>query len=75
MKNPQFLFGRKNITLFLAGLALILAGFTLMSGGSDPDPEVFNEGGLYGFQRITLAPILVLAGFVVEVFAIMKKPA
>ncbi len=72
--NPQFLFGKQNYMLFFGGIALIVLGFILMSGGASDDPNVFPADELYSFRRITLAPILVIAGFVVEIFAIMKKP-
>lgn len=45
-----------------------------MVGGKSADPNVFDPNEVYGFRRITLAPILIIAGFVVEIFAIMKKP-
>lgn len=64
--------GRKNYILILIGLGLIILGFILMSGSGNDDPERFNEA-IFSFRRITLAPILVLAGFVVEIFAIMKR--
>lgn len=68
-----FAFGRQNYRLLFIGLALILLGFILMIGGGSDDPNVFNEK-IFNFRRITLAPILVLAGYVIEIFAIMKKP-
>ena len=55
-----------------AGVLLIILGFILMTGGSSTDPNVFNEE-MYSFRRITLAPILILIGFGVEIVAIMKK--
>jgi hypothetical protein len=54
-------------------LGVILLGFVLMSGGGSDDPAVFNAG-MFSFRRITLAPILVIAGFVIEVVAIMHRP-
>ena len=69
-----FLFDKTNYYIMFAGLALILLGFLLMSGGKSTDPHVFNKEEIYSFRRITLAPILIIAGFVVEVVAIMKKP-
>jgi hypothetical protein len=48
-------------------------GFILMIGGGSKDPKVFNPA-IFNFQHITLAPILVLTGYVIEIFAIMKKP-
>ena len=65
-------FGRQNYIIVLIGLALIALGFILMIGGGSTDPDVFNEK-MFNFQRLTLAPILVLAGFVVEIVAIFWK--
>lgn len=72
--NALFLFDKTNYYIMFAGLALILLGFVLMSGGKSTDPHVFNKEEIYSFRRITLAPILIIAGFVVEVVAIMRKP-
>lgn len=69
----QFAFGRENYKWVLIGLALIVLGFVLMAGGGSENPEVFSKG-IFSFQRWTLAPMLVLAGYVVEIYAIMKKP-
>ena len=65
-------FGKQNYIIVLIGLALIALGFILMVGGGSSDPDVFNEK-MFDFQRITLAPILVLAGFIVEIVAIFWK--
>ncbi|KAF5064174.1 hypothetical protein DSECCO2_287040 [anaerobic digester metagenome] len=72
-KAMQFAFGRENYRLMLIGLAVIALGFILMVGGGSDDPYVFNEG-MFNFRRLTLAPLLILAGYVIEIFAIMKKP-
>ena len=72
-KTGAFAFGRENYILMIIGLALLAVGYMLMIGGNSDDPKVFNEE-VFSFRRITLAPILVLAGFVVEIFAIMKTP-
>ena len=66
-------FGHDNYLWVLIGIAFILIGFLLMIGGGSNDPDVFNEA-IFSFRRITLAPILVLIGFGVEIYAIMKKP-
>lgn len=71
---PAFLFDKENYIWMIGGIALILIGFMLMAGGKSPDPHKFNYDEIYSFRRITLAPIVILAGFVVEVFAIMRKP-
>ena len=69
----DFAFGKENYKLLLIGLALILVGFLLMIGGGSKDPNVFDDS-IFNFRRLTLGPVLVLAGYVVEIFAIMKKP-
>lgn len=66
-------FGRDNYLWVIIGIAFIFIGFLLMIGGGSDDPDVFNEA-IFSFRRITLAPILVLIGFGVEIYAIMKKP-
>jgi hypothetical protein len=67
------LFGKDNYKWMLIGLAFIAIGFILMSGGKSEDPNVFKPEEIYGFRRITLAPILIILGFCIEIFAIMKK--
>lgn len=62
-----------NYKLMLSGLAIIIIGYVLMTGGGSDDPNVFNEE-MFSFRRITLAPIVVLAGFGFEIYAIMYKP-
>jgi hypothetical protein len=71
-KGMQFAFGKINYILMIAGLAVLLLGFILMIGGGSENPDVFNEE-IFNFQRLTLAPILILAGFAIEIYAIMKK--
>lgn len=72
--GQAFLFGRDNYIIMLIGLAVIILGFVLMSGGKSADPNVFREDEIYSFRRITLAPFLVILGLVIEGYAIMKKP-
>jgi len=71
--TSDFAFGRMNYYLMFAGLAFILLGFILMIGGGSDDPDVFREDEIFSFRRITLAPILVLSGYVIEIFAILYK--
>lgn len=68
------LFSKENYKWMLIGLVVMVIGYFLMAGGKSADPNVFNDAEIYGFQRITLAPILIIAGLVIEIFAIMKKP-
>ena len=56
------------------GAVVITIGMFLMSGGGSTDPNVFNKDEVYSTTRITIAPILILAGLVIEVYAIFKKP-
>ena len=71
--NLDFAFGRENYILLFVGLAFLLVGYLLMIGGGSEDPNVFNDK-IFDFQRLTLSPILLIIGFVIEIFAIMKKP-
>lgn len=68
-----FVFGPMNYRLLIIGLVVIVIGFILMSGGKSDDPNVFNPE-VFSTTRITIAPMIVLIGFVIEGFAIMWKP-
>ena len=68
----DFVFKKKNYILLISGLVLILTGIFLMMGGESEDPNRFSEE-IFNFQRLTLAPILIVGGFVLEIFAIMLK--
>lgn len=72
-KEQQFAFGKENYRLMLIGLGVIVLGFILMVGGGSADPNVFNEE-IFNTRRLTIAPLLILAGYVIEIFAIMKRP-
>ena len=72
--EPDFIFGKINYLLMVGGMVLIGIGFLLMIGGASKDPNVFNAEEIYSFRRITLAPIIVMLGLLVEVFAIVIKP-
>jgi len=72
-KKLDFALGRENYILLLIGFAIIVFGFLLMIGGKAENPNEFNKD-IFSFRRITLAPIIVLFGFVFEIYAIMKKP-
>lgn len=73
MPEESVLFTKENYKWMLIGLVIMAIGFFLMAGGKSPDPNVFNDNQIYSFRRITLAPILIVGGLVVEIFAIMKK--
>ncbi|WP_423130093.1 DUF3098 domain-containing protein [Gaoshiqia sp. Z1-71] len=70
--NPQFALGKENYRLLVIGFVIIVIGFILMVGGKSEDPAVFNPE-IFSFRRITLAPLVVLFGFLFEIYAIMKK--
>jgi len=72
-KTGEFLFGKRNYTIMIIGIVIILIGFGLMIGGGSDDPNIFNED-IYNFRRIRLAPTVVLIGLAVEIYAIMAKP-
>jgi hypothetical protein len=71
--NSALLFGKGNYRMMLIGLALVVLGFILMSGGAMPDANTWDEGVIYSFTRITLAPIVILIGLGVEIYAIFIK--
>ena len=70
----EFALGKENYKYLIIGFAIIIIGFMLMIGGGSSDPNVFNGDELFSFRRIVLAPIVVLFGFLFEIWAIMKKP-
>jgi len=72
-KKLDFALGKENYILLAIGFAIIIFGFLLMIGGKAENPNEFNKD-IFSFRRITLAPIIVLFGFVFEIYAIMKKP-
>ena len=61
---------RKGLTLMLAGLLVMVAGYILMMGGGSKDPQVFNYA-MFDFRRLVAAPVVILAGIVVEIVAIV----
>jgi Protein of unknown function (DUF3098) len=68
------LFGRENYIWIIAGIAIIGLGLILMAGGKSSDPNVFDPKEVYSTTRITIAPILILIGLGLGVFAIFRKP-
>lgn len=71
--KPEFLFDTINYKILWVGLAVIALGFLLMSGGGSEDPAVFNEE-IFSFRRIRLAPAVVLFGFGITIYSILKNP-
>lgn len=81
LKHPQtstsenrFPFTRENYKFMIIGILVIIVGYALMVGGRSPDPNQFYPDQVYSWRRITLAPIVIIIGFLIEVYAIMKKP-
>lgn len=71
-QGSVLLFDRHKYTWLIIGLAVTALGFILMIGGGSADPNVFSED-LFNFRRLTLAPVLVLGGYIIQIYAIMKK--
>ena len=74
MSNKNFALKKENYQIIVIGIVTILLGFILMIGGGSDDPTKFNEEELFSFRRITLAPFLVMGGYGVVIYGIMKKP-
>ncbi|MEP6927543.1 MAG: DUF3098 domain-containing protein [Ginsengibacter sp.] len=70
----NILFTKENYKWMVIGLVIMALGFFLMAGGKSSNPNVFSDQDVYSPMRITVAPILIVAGLLVEIFAIMKKP-
>jgi len=73
-KATPSIFSKDNYIWMAIGAVVITIGMFLMSGGGSTDPNVFNKDEVYSTTRITIAPILILAGLVIEIYAIFKKP-
>ena len=70
----MFAFGKENYRILLIGLVINIIGFVLMIGGGSEDPAKFDAAELFSPVRLTVSPILIVAGYVVMIYAIMKKP-
>jgi hypothetical protein len=68
------LFGKENFKWMLIGVAVLILGFLLMAGGGSTDPNVFNKDEVYSTRRITIAPIIILIGLAIEIYAIFRQP-
>jgi len=68
------IFSKDNYKWMLGGLVIMTLGMFLLAGGKSNDPNVFNKDAVYSTTRITIAPLLILAGLVIEIFAIFRKP-
>lgn len=67
-------FKKENYTLMIAGIVVIAIGMLLMSGGKSADPAVFDQKEIYSTTRITIAPLLIVIGLLIEIIAIFRKP-
>lgn len=72
MEDAGFAMPKKNILYIIAGFVVMLVGYALMAGGGSDDPNVFNEE-MFSFRRIVIAPVVIIAGIVIEIWAIMRK--
>jgi len=72
--GTQFAFHKENYKFLFIGLALLILGFILMIGGGSDDPKKFSDA-IFDSQRLTIAPLLLIAGFSVEMWAILKRPS
>jgi len=72
-RKPGFAFGKENYRILIIGVVIVVIGYCLMVGGGSEDPTKFNADEIFSFRRITLSPIVILAGFVVVLLGIMKK--
>jgi len=70
--SAAFAFGKENYVLLIISAVVLIIGYMLMAGGKTSDPTIFNEE-IFSFRRITLAPIVVIAGYIIGVYAIVKK--
>ena len=73
VSESVFIFGKKNYKFMFIGIACIALGFILMAGGGSDDPNIFNPE-IFNFRRIRLAPMLVLVGFGIQIYAILLNP-
>jgi hypothetical protein len=73
LQGMKSTFSKQNYVLFIAGIALIILGYLLMIGGGSDDPNVFNPA-IFDAQRITIAPMVCVLGFVTIIVAIMWRP-
>ncbi|MDR1347889.1 MAG: DUF3098 domain-containing protein [Prevotellaceae bacterium] len=74
IENKNFAMHRQNYKFMAIGCVVIVLGFLLMIGGGNADPAQFDASKMFSFQRITLAPVIVVAGFIFVGYAIMRKP-
>lgn len=74
VNNPAMPLGKRNYVMILCGIAAIILGFILLSGGGSEDPATQFNYEMFNFRRLYVAPVLLLAGFLFEIYAIMYRP-
>jgi len=72
-RKPGFAFGKENYRILIIGVVFVVIGYLLMIGGGSDDPNYFNADEIFSTRRITIAPLTILAGFVIVLLGIMKK--
>ncbi len=73
VRKTSFAFGKENYRILIIGVVIVVIGYLLMIGGGSDDPNQFHADEIFSTRRITIAPIVILAGFVVVLYGIMKK--
>ena len=73
IRKPGFAFGKENFRILIIGVLVVVSGYLLMIGGGAADPNTFNADEIFSTRRITVAPIVILTGFVIVLLGIMKK--
>ncbi len=73
VKKQSFAFGKENYRILIIGVVIVVIGYLLMVGGGSDDPNQFHAEEIFSFRRITLSPIVILTGFIVVMYGIMKK--
>jgi drug/metabolite transporter (DMT)-like permease len=73
IRKPGFAFGKENYRILIIGVVIVVIGYLLMIGGGSDDPNQFHADEIFSTRRVTIAPIVILAGFVVVLYGIMKK--
>ena len=73
IRKPGFAFGKENYRILIVGVVVVIIGYLLMIGGGTDDPNTFNADEIFSTRRITVAPIVILTGFVIVLLGIMKK--
>jgi len=74
IRKAGFAFGKENYRMLIIGVVVVAIGYLLMIGGGAENPNDFNADEIFSTRRITIAPIVILTGFCIVLFGIMKKP-